>query len=117
MALPQPSKNAAGVRWTIPVSSQGLPGIVALLDSLAIFAAAVVSYLFNVSDSIENQENYVVATCAFWVIILLLLNFGRLYQFDAILRPVAFADKILLAFAVTVLFLLSAAFSVKISVK
>ena len=100
MALPQ--TTTPEVRWTIPISSQVLPGLIFLLDSAAILTAAFVSYIFIIGDSIENQENYIVATCAFWIIILLLFNFGSLYQFDAILRPVAFADKILLAFAVTI---------------
>jgi len=45
----------------------------------------------------------------------MLMNFADLYQFEPIMRPLSFADKIVIAFATTFLFLLAAAFSLKIS--
>src|SRR3974390_2254334 len=45
----------------------------------------------------------------------MLLNFGGLYQFEAILRPLAYADRLIIAFVTTLLFLLAAAFSLKIT--
>ena len=43
------------------------------------------------------------------------MNFAGLYEFDAITRPLIYADKIVIVFATTFLFLLAAAFSLKIS--
>lgn len=92
-----------------------MPGLVALLDSVAMLFSAIVLYIGFVGDTIEGGEVYVAATAFIWLVSLLLMNFAGLYQFDAILRPSAFADKIILVFVTTFLFLLAAAFSIKIS--
>jgi Undecaprenyl-phosphate glucose phosphotransferase len=107
-------------RGKLPISSHVMPGLVALSDSVAILASAGVVYAAVVGplepgDALEGGEIYIAATAFIWLINLLLLNFAGLYQFEAILRPLAFADKIVLVFVTTFLFLLAAAFSVKIS--
>src|SRR6185312_6708072 len=86
-----------------------------LLDSVAILSSAIVLYAVLVGETIEGDAIYISAAAFIWLINLLLLNFAGLYQFEAILRPVAFADKIILVFVTTFLFLLAAAFSIKIS--
>ena len=43
------------------------------------------------------------------------MNFAGLYRFDPIMRPFAFVDKIVVAFGTTILFLLAAAFALKVS--
>ncbi len=92
-----------------------MPGLVVFLDSVAILSSAAILYAVMVGDTIEESEIYIAAGAFIWLINLLLLNFAGLYQFEAILRPIAFADKIILVFVTTFLFLLAAAFSVKIS--
>jgi Undecaprenyl-phosphate glucose phosphotransferase len=107
--------DRASLRGKLPISSHVMPGLVALLDSVAILSSAVILYVLLVGDAIDDDEIYIAATAFIWLVNLLLLHFAGLYQFDAILRPLAFADKIILVFVTTFLFLLAAAFSVKIS--
>ena len=45
----------------------------------------------------------------------MLMNFAGLYEFDAITRPIAFIDKIMIVFVTTFSFLLAAAFALKMS--
>ena len=50
-----------------------------------------------------------------WLSTIIFLHFAGLYKFEPIMRPLAFSDKLLIAFATTFLFLIAAAFSLKIS--
>jgi Undecaprenyl-phosphate glucose phosphotransferase len=117
-------RSGATSRGKFPISSHVVPGVVLILDSFAILASAVIFYLILIDGSLypilfetqpEGAALYVEATVFIWLITIMLMNFAGLYQFEAILRPFAFADKIILAFVTTFLFLLAAAFSIKIS--
>ena len=108
-------RNAVSSRGKIPISSHVMPGLVVILDSIAILSTALILYVMIVGGPIGSAEPYIAAAVFIWIVTLLLMNFAGLYQFEAILRPLAFVDKIALAFAVTFLFLLAAAFSIKIS--
>lgn len=98
-----------------PISSHVMPGIVVMLDSISILAAALITYVIILGDPVDASEVEVAAVVFVWTITLLLMNFAGLYTFEPILRPFAFSDKIILAFTTTFLFLLAAAFSIKIS--
>ena len=114
VALQPTSRNlAAGGQF--PISSQVLPGLVVILDSIAILSIAIVSYALIIGGVTEYTDLYLSAATFVWLVTLLLMNFAGLHQFDAILRPLAILDKIVLSFATTFLFLLAAAFSIKIS--
>ena len=78
-------------------------------------STCAITYTAIIGDAGENFGVYVVAAAFTWLVNLLLLNFAGLYEFEAILRPAAFADKVVLVFVTTFLFLLAAAFSIKIS--
>jgi Undecaprenyl-phosphate glucose phosphotransferase len=58
---------------------------------------------------------YAAAVCFVWVVVGFLMNFAGLYRLEPIMSPLAYADKIVIAFGTTFLFLLAAAFSLKIS--
>ena len=98
------------------ISSQVVPGLIATMDSAVILAAALVSYIVIVGGL--GEANYYLAAIAFvWLTTLLLMNFAGLYEFDPIMVPLPFTDKMIISFATTFLFLLAAAFSLKISIE
>jgi len=83
------------------------------LDSLVILSSALISYIAIVYF---GELSYYAAAVAFvWLVAIMLMNFAGLYEFDPIIRPFAFVDKIIIVFATTFSFLLAAAFALKIS--
>jgi putative colanic acid biosysnthesis UDP-glucose lipid carrier transferase len=112
-APPEAVRNAP--QRTFSISSHVIPGLVAALDSVVILSTALITYLVVVADFIVDPSYYAAAVGFVWVATMMLMNFAGLYQFEPIMRPLTVADKILIAFATTFLFLLAAAFSLKIS--
>jgi putative colanic acid biosysnthesis UDP-glucose lipid carrier transferase len=102
-------------RGKFPISSHVIPGLIVVLDSVAIFASALILYGILVGGSVESPDLYFAVTIFVWLATVLLMNFAGLYQFESILRPISFIDKIVLTFMTTFLFLLAAAFSIKVS--
>jgi putative colanic acid biosysnthesis UDP-glucose lipid carrier transferase len=96
-------------------SSQVLPGVIAGLDSFAVLGTAAISFFMIVGSQIDDTGYYAAAICFVWVVVGLLLQFAGLYRLEPIMSPLTFADKIIVAFGTTFLFLLAAAFSLKIS--
>ncbi len=96
-------------------SSLVLHELLLALDSLVILSAGSATYLALVAPQGGDLGYYGAAICFVWLVSISLMNFAGLYRLDAIMRPLAFADKLLIAFATTFLFLLAAAFAVKIS--
>ena len=115
MAVLQPTRHNLAAGGQFPISSQVLPGLVVILDSVTILSIALVSYVLIIGGVTENTDLYFAATTFVWLVTLLLMNFAGLHQFDAILLPLTVLDKITLSFVATFLFLLAAAFSIKIS--
>jgi Undecaprenyl-phosphate glucose phosphotransferase len=113
-ALEEERRSGTAPR-TFPISSNVLPGLVVAMDSAAILLTAIIFHDIFVGDFFDASEIYIAATVFIWLSSLMLMNFGGLYKFDAILRPLAFIDEFLLAFATAFLFLLAAAFSIKIT--
>ena len=99
----------------ISISSNVIPGLILALDAIVILTAAFVTFLVTTGGYVSDPEHYAAAVAFVSLTALMLLNFGGLYRFDAILRPLAYADHLLIAFATTFLFMLAAAFSLKIS--
>ena len=99
----------------LPLSSHVVPGLFVCLDSVAILFGAYFSYVIIVGNQISTNGYYVVATAFVWLITILLMSFASLYHFEPLMRPLAFADKIIVTFVTTFLFLLAAAFSIKVS--
>src|SRR5262245_8658272 len=96
-------------------SSQVLPGILVGLDSLAVLSTAALSFLIIVGSQGYDAEYYAAAICFVWIVVAFLMNFAGLYRLEPIMSPLAFADKIIISFGSTFLFLLAAAFALKIS--
>jgi Undecaprenyl-phosphate glucose phosphotransferase len=96
-------------------SSQVLQELIVGIDTIVILSTALVTYFACVGDEAADPAYYGAAICFVWLVSISLLNLAGLYQLDPIMRPLAFADKFLIAFATTVLFLLAAAFAIKIS--
>src|SRR4051794_15504234 len=108
---------APPVRWPrgrMSVSSQVLPGVVAFIDGISILGTGFSLYLLLVGP-IEDPSLYVAASSFVWLTTSMLLHFAGLYRLDAVMRPIGFADKIVVTFTTTVLFLLAAAFALKVS--
>ena len=99
----------------LPVSSQVVPSLFVVLDSLIILSSAAVLHALIVGDQPSTVGYYVVAAIFVWLTTIMLMGFAGLYQFEPIMRPLIFTDKIVISFVTTFLFLLAAAFSLKIS--
>jgi len=92
-----------------------LPGLVLSLDAFAILSAALITSVVLLGSYLEDASKYVAAVSFVCLVTLMLLHFAGLYQLEAIMRPIRSASRILLAFVTTILFLLAAAFSLKVS--
>jgi Undecaprenyl-phosphate glucose phosphotransferase len=99
----------------LPISSQVVPGLFFVLDTIVILLCAAITHAILVGHQPVTEEYYLVATSFVWLVTVMLFAFSSLYQFEAIMHPLAFADRLLIVFATTFLFLLAAAFSLKIS--
>src|SRR5690349_15617281 len=102
-------------RKRFSISSQVIPGLMVGLDSAVILFTALLSYFLMIAGHGEDASYYGAAIGFIWLAAIMLMNFAGLYHFEPILRPIAFLDKIVIAFATTFLFLLAAAFALKIS--
>jgi Undecaprenyl-phosphate glucose phosphotransferase len=96
-------------------SSQVLQELIIGIDSIVILAVALASYVTVVGNSAEDPAYYAAAISFVWLVSVALMNMAGLYQLDSIMRPLALVDKFVIAFATTILFLLAAAFALKIS--
>ncbi len=113
-AQPTQELNARTSRLRLSFSSQVVPGIIVALDTIVILAAAVASYLMFVGYY-EDLNVYLAAVGFVSVVCPMLMHFAGLYRLEAIMHPLTYLDKIIIASATTFLFLLAAAFSLKIS--
>jgi Undecaprenyl-phosphate glucose phosphotransferase len=96
-------------------SSRVLPGLIVGLDSVVVLSVALVSFFDLVGTQFIEVGHYAAAICFVWIVAILLMNFAGLYQLEPIMQPFHFADKIIITFGTTFLFLFAAAFSLKIS--
>jgi putative colanic acid biosynthesis UDP-glucose lipid carrier transferase len=96
-------------------SSRVLPELLVALDTAVILGVAFLTYEALIGDQGGELANYVAAVGFVWLTAILLMNFAGLYRLEPIMRPLAFADKLAIAFLTTFLFMLAAAFSIKIS--
>ena len=96
-------------------SSRVLPELVVALDTAVVLGVALISFEAILGGQIDEPANYAAAVGFVWLTSILLMNFAGLYRLEPIMRPLAFFDKFAIAFITTFLFLLAAAFSIKIS--
>src|SRR5262245_15366251 len=104
----QPASDKAFPKRRLSFSSQVLPGIVVGLDSLAVLSTAAISFVTIVGSQGYDAEYYAAAICFVWIVVAFLMHFGGLYRLEPIMSPLVFADKIIIGFGTTFLFLLAA---------
>ena len=92
-----------------------MPSLFVGLDSFAILASGLLAHAIIVGSSPGTAGYYAVAMSFVWLTTLILMNFAGLYKFEPLMRPLTYADKIIVSFVTTFLFLLAAAFALKIS--
>lgn len=100
---------------TLTFSSHILRELIMALDTSVILAVALGTYLAVVGDSPYERGYYGAAVGFVWLVSITLMNQAGLYRLDPVMRPLFHLDNIAIAFATTFLFLLAAAFSLKIS--
>ena len=98
-----------------PISSNVISGIAVLVNSAAILGAGAALYFWMVNVNANTVGVYAACVCCIWLTTVMLFQFSELYQFEAIVLPLPNLDKIVIAFGTAFLFLLAAAFAVKLS--
>jgi len=107
--------RGAVVARRLPFSSLVLREIMMAVDSLVLLSVAYISFYLVVGSHTGASTYYLSAVAFVWLVSISLMNFAALYQLDPAIRPLAFTDKFIIAFATTFLFLLAAAFALKLS--
>jgi putative colanic acid biosysnthesis UDP-glucose lipid carrier transferase len=97
------------------ISSHFISAFVVALDTVAIVSAGWISYELLIGGRTDVPDYYVSAVCFVWLTALLLMNLASLYHFEEITRPYKYVDRFLMAFVTTFMFLIAAAFSLKVS--
>jgi Undecaprenyl-phosphate glucose phosphotransferase len=114
--LKQPETNLPAKPRTLlpPLSATKVATLLMIADTAAILGSAYFTYDAIVVYSL-SQNLYVVAAVFFWLTTLFLMNFGDLYRYQAATHPQQNILTFVLVLATSFLFLLAAAFSIKIS--
>jgi len=97
-----------------PLSATKVATLLMLADTAAILGSAYFTYDAIVVYSL-SQNLYVAAVVFIWLTTLFLMNFGDLYRYQAATHPQQHILTIILVLSTSFLFLLAAAFSIKIS--
>ena len=97
-----------------PLSATKVATLLLIADSAAILAAGYVTYDALIVYSL-SEGLYAAAIVFIWLVTATLMNFGGLYRYEAASHPLHHLPAILVAGATAFLFLLAAAFSIKIS--
>lgn len=98
-----------------PFSATMVQGVCLVLDSTALLATGIISYLFIVGASETNYEEYSFAILFLWFANFMLFHYGELYSFPTLKTPLRFFDKFLVAYGISFLMFLAIAFSLKVS--
>jgi len=96
-------------------SSTPVPGIAQAVDILSILAAGTVCFVILVNFNPVILEYYIFFTTFVAIIASLLLRNAAMYDLDAIMRPVARSDMVIVSIVSAFLFFLTIAFSLKVS--
>lgn len=97
-----------------PLSATKVATLLMATDSLAILGSAYVTYDALIVYSL-SQDLYMAAAVFVWITSLFLMNFVGLYRYEAATHPLRHFHTILVAIATAFLFLLAAAFSIKVT--
>ena len=97
------SESAQLAKKRFSISSRVIPGLMIALDSFVILSSALISYALS-SSILENPSYYAAAIAFVWLVTIMLMNFAGLYRFEAITRPLAYVDKMVIVFVTTFCF-------------
>lgn len=97
-----------------PLSATKVATLLMAGDSVAILGSGYLTYDSLIIYSL-SQNLYIAAVVFVWITTLFLMNFVGLYRYEAATHPLRHLHTILVAVATAFLFLLAAAFSIKIS--
>lgn len=104
-----------GIRSVLPpVSATAVGSVLCLADTIALIGAGYFTYDRLIVYSI-NQNIYVTAVSFIWLVSLALMNYAGLYRYEVAFRPLGHIHTAVIAIGTAFLFLLAAAFSIKMS--
>ncbi|HRX34987.1 MAG TPA: hypothetical protein P5337_01195, partial [Aestuariivirga sp.] len=114
--LKMPEKSAsARSRSRLPtLSATTAASLLVFADSLAILISGYLTYDSIVVYS-PAQDLYIAAVLFVWLVTLTVMNYASLYRFEVAVNPLRNLHGILVAVATAYLFLLAAAYSIKVS--
>ena len=102
------------VRAELPISANVVSRLFLLLDSVTIVGPGLLLY-FPLTGGLTTSDEYLAAISFIWLSSIMLFHFTGLYRFEAVIRPFAGVDKIIIALMTSFLFLLATAFALKVS--
>jgi putative colanic acid biosysnthesis UDP-glucose lipid carrier transferase len=115
-ALEEANRPArANGRRSFAVVMRLLPGLVMVLDCLALLSLGFATYFLMVFYSYKTFDYYVAAIVGNTMLSVMLMYFGGMYQFGALTNVVKSVDRIALAAFTSFVLMLAAAFTIKIS--
>ena len=104
-----------GRKRRVPISASVISGVAAYIDSVAILGSGAGVYFWLDRFGSDTLSLYIASVCAIWITIGMIFQFSELYRFEAIVRPIANIDSIVVAFATGFFFMVAAAFAFKVS--
>ncbi len=111
---PEPDTKTNPRAFLPTLSATRVATLLMLADSLALLGSGYLTYDALIVYSL-SQGLYVSAVVFVCLVALSLMNFADLYRYETATHPLRHIHKILVAVATSFLFLLAAAFSIKIS--
>jgi len=100
---------------SFPLSSWVIVGLFVLLDGVWVFASGTLAYILLVDGTTPPPELYLASVLFIWLISLFLFYYSGLYEFAAIMSPVANLLRLALACCAAFLLLVAIAFTLKLS--
>lgn len=102
-------------RSEFPFSPSFLPGLVRVLDGLMIVAAALAAFALAPEVAPADLDKYIFCVIFNLFCYVFLSERAALHSINAIMRPIARADDVMIAIGTAMLLFLSVAFSLKVS--
>ncbi len=102
-------------RENVPLSSNVVIGVFAVIDSMAIFLSGVVLHDRLIFGSLFDADNYIASILFVWLISLFVFHYAGLHEFKAIMSPFNSLVQILVATFTSFLFLMAVLFALKVS--
>ena len=111
---PEPETRVHSRPLLPPLSATKVATLLMTADTVAILGSGYVTYDVLIVYS-PFQNLYIAAVVFVWLTSLFLMNFGDLYRYESASHPLRHLHTIIIAMVTAFLFLLAAAFSIKIS--